>query len=403
MTPSAEPNAAGRDRHAVSDHRRHGSTHALARGRSVPVTVDRSVRGTVTYEARPPEGTSSCQSLFSAVDRSSGAAIVDDAPATGFDAASVQPPPDRRRSSSRPSSAAHRRPGHGRLPRTRRRRVGRSHRRQRRAATPCQPGLDALGDRVGGTCSSPAAPCTPATSPATARTPDGGHPYATPRSSTEDTYGPLKVACEDDVITRFGRARSCGRARWPAATTLIRASTYWVRRAARGGTGCIARRPRPAQSSSIDSRALARLVVQLITDGRSGAFHAVGPSTTMAELIHTCADVAGASSRRSRAGTGFVSADPAARHVARAAPQPGPSPRGRPARRSARGHRRRRARLGSRPGRAAASVTGSHRTRRHGSSLPPAARRPRPGGRRRTRSPAGKPPRRRRRWSRRAP
>jgi 2'-hydroxyisoflavone reductase len=46
----------------------------------------------------------------------------------------------------------------------------------------------------------------------------------------------------------------------------------------------------------IDSRDLARLVVQLLTDARPGAFHAVGPAepTTLGGLIATCARVAGA-------------------------------------------------------------------------------------------------------------
>jgi 2'-hydroxyisoflavone reductase len=45
----------------------------------------------------------------------------------------------------------------------------------------------------------------------------------------------------------------------------------------------------------IDSRDLARLVVQLLTDERPGAFHAVGPAgpVTLGGLIGTCAQVAG--------------------------------------------------------------------------------------------------------------
>jgi 2'-hydroxyisoflavone reductase len=45
----------------------------------------------------------------------------------------------------------------------------------------------------------------------------------------------------------------------------------------------------------IDSRDLARLVVQLLADDRAGAFHAVGPAepVTLGGLIETCARVAG--------------------------------------------------------------------------------------------------------------
>ena len=112
---------------------------------------------------------------------------------------------------------------------------------------------------------------------------------------TNDTYGPLKVACEDDVVARYG-----------ARATIVRPGkvagphdwqpglTYWVRRAARGGRVAVPGDPRqPVQV--IDSRDLARLVVQLLTDDRPGAFHAVGPATpvTLGELVQTGARVAG--------------------------------------------------------------------------------------------------------------
>ncbi|MHA6765333.1 NAD-dependent epimerase/dehydratase family protein [Streptacidiphilus sp. PAMC 29251] len=110
-----------------------------------------------------------------------------------------------------------------------------------------------------------------------------------------DTYGPAKVACEDDVTTRYG-----------ARATIVRPGkvagphdpsdmfTYWVRRAARGGRVALPADPlQPVQI--IDSRDLARLVVQLLADDRPGAFHAVGPAepTTLGDLIETCARVAG--------------------------------------------------------------------------------------------------------------
>jgi 2'-hydroxyisoflavone reductase len=111
----------------------------------------------------------------------------------------------------------------------------------------------------------------------------------------EDTYGPLKVACEDDVVARYG-----------ARATIVRPGkvagphdwqpglTYWVRRAARGGRVALPGDPRqPVQI--VDSRDLARLVVQLLTDDRPGVFHAVGPATpvTLGGLVETCARVAG--------------------------------------------------------------------------------------------------------------
>lgn len=110
-----------------------------------------------------------------------------------------------------------------------------------------------------------------------------------------DTYGPLKVACEDDVVARYG-----------ARATIVRPGkiagphdpqdglTYWVRRAARGGRVAVPADPaQPVQV--VDSRDVAHLVVRLLADDRPGAFHAVGPATpvTLGGLIETCARVAG--------------------------------------------------------------------------------------------------------------
>jgi 2'-hydroxyisoflavone reductase len=111
----------------------------------------------------------------------------------------------------------------------------------------------------------------------------------------EDTYGPAKVACEDDVLARYGSRATIVRPGTVAGPHDNQSGlTYWVRRAARGGRVALPGRPeQPVQV--IDSRDLARLVVQLLADGRPGAFNAVGPAepTTMAGLIHTCARVAG--------------------------------------------------------------------------------------------------------------
>lgn len=111
----------------------------------------------------------------------------------------------------------------------------------------------------------------------------------------EDTYGPLKVACEDDVVARY-RTRATivrpGQVAGPHDTQDV--FTYWVRRAARGGRVALPGRPeQPVQV--VDARDLAGLVLGLLAGNRSGAFNAVGPAepTTMADLISTCARVAG--------------------------------------------------------------------------------------------------------------
>jgi 2'-hydroxyisoflavone reductase len=110
---------------------------------------------------------------------------------------------------------------------------------------------------------------------------------------TNETYGPCKVACEDDVLARYGDRATIvrpGRVTGPgdSSDTVL----YWVRRGARGGRVAL---PMPLEQplQFTDSRDLGRLVVQLIADDRSGAFNAVGPESTIRELIETAADVAG--------------------------------------------------------------------------------------------------------------
>jgi 2'-hydroxyisoflavone reductase len=113
---------------------------------------------------------------------------------------------------------------------------------------------------------------------------------------TNETYGGLKVACEEDTLARMG-----------ARTTIVRPGivagphdttdrfTYWARRGAQGGRVALPGRPdQPVQV--VDSRDLARLCVQLLEDDRTGIYNAVGPASpvTMAELIATCAAAAGA-------------------------------------------------------------------------------------------------------------
>ncbi|HEY3505149.1 MAG TPA: NAD-dependent epimerase/dehydratase family protein [Actinocatenispora sp.] len=119
------------------------------------------------------------------------------------------------------------------------------------------------------------------------------------RSGTEDltdeTYGPLKVACEDDVRARYGDHATIvrpGKVGGPHDNqdTL----TYWVRRAARGGRAALPADPaQPVQV--VDVRDLAHLVVRLVADDRGGAYNAVGPAepVTLGGLIHTCAAAAG--------------------------------------------------------------------------------------------------------------
>jgi 2'-hydroxyisoflavone reductase len=157
--------------------------------------------------------------------------------------------------------------------------------------------MDALGDRVGRYLfiSSHAVYLRTGVGPGS----DEDAPRRPPVRDTEelddDTYGPAKVACEDDVTARYGsRATIVRPGKVAGPHDPSDTFTYWVRRAVRGGRVALPADPeQPVQI--IDSRDLARLVVQLLMDDRPGVFHAVGPaeSTTLGGLIETCARVAG--------------------------------------------------------------------------------------------------------------
>ena len=112
---------------------------------------------------------------------------------------------------------------------------------------------------------------------------------------TSQTYGGLKVACEDDALARYGARATIVRPGIVAGPhDVTDRFTYWVRRAARGGRVALpGRAEQPVQV--VDSRDLARLVLSLLHDDRPGVFNAVGPEqpVTLAELVTACAAGAG--------------------------------------------------------------------------------------------------------------
>ncbi|MBV6698060.1 NAD-dependent epimerase/dehydratase family protein [Kitasatospora aureofaciens] len=157
--------------------------------------------------------------------------------------------------------------------------------------------MDALGDRVGRYLfiSSHAVYERAGLAPGSDESTPRRAPLREAEELTEETYGRLKVACEDEVTAHYGeRATIVRPGKVAGPHDEQRGLTYWARRAARGGRIALPGRPeQPVQV--VDSRDLARLVVQLLQDDRPGAFHAVGPAepTTLGGLITTCAEVAG--------------------------------------------------------------------------------------------------------------
>jgi 2'-hydroxyisoflavone reductase len=117
----------------------------------------------------------------------------------------------------------------------------------------------------------------------------------TPGDLTDETYGPCKVACEEEVTARFGERSAIirlGKVAGPHDTS--DSFTYWVRRASQGGRVAVPGTPQqPVQV--IDARDVAALVLRVVADRRSGPVQAVGPPEppTLGGLIQTCAAVAG--------------------------------------------------------------------------------------------------------------
>jgi 2'-hydroxyisoflavone reductase len=157
---------------------------------------------------------------------------------------------------------------------------------------------DALGDRIGRYLFISTGSVYDRTQGSDGMTEDT--PRLAPERGTEEitgeTYGPLKVACEDDVLARYGERATIVRPGIVAGPhDPTDRFTYWVRRAAAGGRVAVpGRLDQPVQV--VDAADLGRLVVALLEAGAPGIYNAVGPAdrVTLAELIEACARAAGA-------------------------------------------------------------------------------------------------------------
>jgi len=129
-------------------------------------------------------------------------------------------------------------------------------------------------------------------------------PGQVPDVVDEQTYGPLKVLCEQAAIEQFG-----------SGTLVIRPTyvigphdhsgrfTHWVQRIARGGDVLAPGYPdRPIQL--IDARDQAAFIVSAVGAGLAGTFHTVGPSMPFSGMFDAIAEAV------APAGTRLIWVDP---------------------------------------------------------------------------------------------
>ncbi len=111
-----------------------------------------------------------------------------------------------------------------------------------------------------------------------------------------DTYGPLKVACENVVTSRFEHPSIIRSGPLIGPFDPTDSFPYWIRRVAEGGD-ILAPGYADRRVQLLDARDLASWLVSLAESELSGTFNALGPGAplSMRDLLHTCRDVAGSS------------------------------------------------------------------------------------------------------------
>jgi 2'-hydroxyisoflavone reductase len=120
-------------------------------------------------------------------------------------------------------------------------------------------------------------------------------PFPETEEITDLTYGPLKVACEQEVRRTFGdRALVVRPGLIVGPYDPTDRFTYWVRRVATGGE-VLAPAPSDASVQWIDARDLAAFVLRLCERLRGGTYSVVTPAgtQTMGGLLQTCRAVSG--------------------------------------------------------------------------------------------------------------
>jgi 2'-hydroxyisoflavone reductase len=116
---------------------------------------------------------------------------------------------------------------------------------------------------------------------------------------TGETYGPLKVLCEQAVEQAFA-----DRAFIPRPGLIVGPYdptdrfTYWLHRVARGGE-VLAPNPPEAPIQFIDVRDLAEWTIRMVESHQTGIYNATGPDyvLTMGRLLEECRAVSGSDAR----------------------------------------------------------------------------------------------------------
>ncbi|MBN1287914.1 MAG: epimerase [Anaerolineae bacterium] len=112
---------------------------------------------------------------------------------------------------------------------------------------------------------------------------------------TGETYGPLKVLCEQAVETAMpGRALVVRAGLIVGPNDVSDRFTYWPARVARGGEVLAPEGP-DYRVQFIDARDLGAWMVRMTEARKAGAYNATGPDyeLTLGEVLATCKDVAG--------------------------------------------------------------------------------------------------------------
>jgi 2'-hydroxyisoflavone reductase len=111
---------------------------------------------------------------------------------------------------------------------------------------------------------------------------------------TNETYGPLKVACEQEFLEAFPSGAVVRPTYVIGPDDYTDRFGYWVRRFAEGGD-ILAADPAEAPMQLIDARDLGAFMVTLLENRSSGPYDGVGPSLdfTVADMFMACAKAGG--------------------------------------------------------------------------------------------------------------